>query len=59
MPDEQQWTAGRGYEGRVIRVQRKPDVAGGRGHVVHIQTEQHRGNESALLQPSRHDMTCG
>jgi hypothetical protein len=29
------------------------DVARGRGYVVHIQTEKHRGDESALTNPAR------
>jgi hypothetical protein len=57
--DEQRWLAGRGYEGRVIRLESHLDVVGCRRHVTDIQTEQDGGNYFSLSQAGPHDTTSG
>jgi len=52
--DKQRRLAGRGYDGRVVRVEGQLDVVRGWGHVVHIQTEENRGDQSPLSYPSPH-----
>jgi hypothetical protein len=37
--DEERWLR-RGYDGRIVRIESQLDVAGRRGHIVHIQTEE-------------------
>lgn len=44
--DEKRRTMERGHERRVIRALHQLDVARGRRYVVHIQTEERRGDES-------------
>jgi len=55
--DKQRWLAGRGYDGRVIRVADHFHVVRGGGHVVNIQTEENRGDQSTLSCPSPHAPT--
>jgi len=44
--DKQRRLAGRGYDGRVVRVEGQLDVVRGWGHVVDIQTDKDRGDQS-------------
>ena len=46
MADKQRRLAGRGHDGRVVRVEGQLDVVRGRGHVVDIQTEEDSGDQS-------------
>jgi hypothetical protein len=55
--DKQGRLAGRGYDGRVVRIEGQLDVVRGRRHDVDIQTEQDRGDQSILSHPSLHDST--
>jgi len=55
--DEQHRRARRGYGGRIVRVEGQLDVVGGFGHVVDIQTEEDRGDQSTLCHPSPHAAT--
>ena len=50
--DEQRRLARRGYDGRVARVESYLDVVQGWGHVVDIQTEEDRGDQSTLNHPA-------
>jgi len=47
--DMQRWLPERGYDNRVVRVEGKLDVVRGWGHVVDIQTEEDRGDQSPEL----------
>ena len=55
--DEQRRLARRGYDGRVVRVEGQFDGVRGRRHVVDMQTEKNRGDESTLSYPSPHAST--
>jgi len=55
--DKQRRLAGRRYDGRVFRVEGQLDVVRGWGHVVDIQTEEDRGDQSTLSYPSPHAST--
>jgi len=46
--DKQRRLAGRGYDGRVVRVEGQLDVIWGWEHVVDIQSEEVRGDQSPL-----------
>ena len=45
---------GRGYDVRVVDVEGQIDVVLGWGHVVDIQTEEGRGDQSTLSYPIPH-----
>ena len=55
--DEQSRLARRGYDVRVVRVEGQLDVVRGWGHVVYIQTEEDKGDQSTLSQPNPHAAT--
>jgi len=50
--DEQRRLAGRGYDVFVVRVEGQLDVMRGCRHVVDIQIEEERGDDSNLSQPT-------
>ena len=57
--DEERCLTRCGYNGRIVRIERQLDVAGSRGHIVHIRAEQDRGNNSTLSYASPHGTTGG
>ena len=57
LADEQHRRARRGYDVRIVRVEGQLDVVRGFVHVVDIQTEEDRGDQSTLRIPSPHAAT--
>ena len=55
--DKQRRLAGRGYDGHVVSVEGQLDVVRGWTHVVDIQTEEDRGNQSSQRHPRPHAST--
>jgi len=55
--DKQRRLAGRGYDGRVVRTEGQLDVVREWEHVVDIQTEDDRGDQSLLSYPNPHAST--
>jgi len=55
--DEQHRLARRGNDGRIVRVECQLDVVWGFRHVVDIQTEENRGDQPTLCNPSPHAAT--
>ena len=55
--DEQLRLVGRGYDGRVVRLEGQLDVVRRWGHVVDIQSEEDRGDHSTLSYPSTYAST--
>jgi hypothetical protein len=55
--DKHRRLAGRGYDGRVVRVEGQLDVARGSGNVVDIPTEVDRGDQTTLRHPRPHATT--
>ena len=57
--DEEHWLTRRGYDGRIVRIKSQLGVEGRRGHIVHIQAEQDRGNNSTQSYASPHATSGG
>lgn len=57
MADEQRRLSRRGYDGCAVRVDSKPDVAGSRRQVTHVQAEEYGGHWSTLSHSIPHITT--
>jgi len=55
--DKRRLLAGRGYDGRVVRLEDQLDVARGLGHVIDVETKEDTGDQSTLSYPFPHVST--